>query len=242
MNKKWTWIPIVAVVALLSTLLAPPAQADIRIVMETPTTASSPNTGVVIDNKVSGDMVTVYVLPENAKGVAMYGIDLKFDTTDYEVVGAENAIPIKNADGVISIGSMNNKPSSVTFRNKGNWSPISPQGLTVRTKARENIAFAPAEPFTPRPISLSLNNYPNPFNPETEIRYAIPIGGTVELTVYNMVGQTVRTLVKGVMSAGEYSTKWNATDNNGQRVAAGIYFYSLTSPSGEVIKKMLLLK
>ncbi len=240
MKQKWL-VPIFA--TMLVIWLGSPVEAEIRIVMETPTIANSPNTGVVINSKVSGDdMVTVYIQPENAKGVAMYGIDLKFDTTDYEVVGVENAVPIKNADGIISIGSMNNKPSSVTFMNKGTWSPIAPQGLTVRTKARENIAFAPAEPFTPRPIALSLDNYPNPFNPETEIRYSVPIGGIVELTVHNMVGQTISTLVKDTVSAGTYSVSWNATDDTGQRVAAGVYFYKMTSPSGEIIQKMLLLK
>lgn len=236
--KKWILI-LIALVA----WLAPPAQAGIRITKETPTTiTNSPSTGVAINNKVSGDIVLVYIQPENAKSISMYGIDVKFDTADYEVIGVENAIPIKNIDGIISIGAMNNAVSTITLKNKGAWSPIAPQGLTVRTKARENIAFVPVAPFTPRPITLSLDNYPNPFNPETEIRYAIPIGGNVELTIYNMVGQTIRTLVKGTMSAGEYSVNWNSTDDNGQRVAAGVYFYKIVSPNGEVMKKMLLLK
>ncbi|MDP3799837.1 MAG: T9SS type A sorting domain-containing protein [bacterium] len=235
MKQKWL-IPIIAM------FIGSPVKADVRITMEAPTTTNSPNTGVVIDSKVSGDVVTVFIQPENAKGISMYGIDVKFDTADYEVIGVENAVPIKNTDGVISIGAMNNAVSTITLRNKGMWSPIAPQGLVVRTKARENIAFAPAASFTPRPIALSLDNYPNPFNPETEIRYSIPIGGNIELTIYNMVGQTVRTLVKGIAAAGEYSVSWNATDDTGQRVAAGVYFYSITSPNGEVMKKMLLLK
>ena len=95
-----------------------------------------------------------------------------------------------------------------------------------------------------RPAAFSLaTNYPNPFNPATTIQYALPQSADVQLTVYNVVGQVVRTLVAEHQSAGRYLVAWDATNDNGQSLSAGIYFYRLQA-GGEfhAVKKMLLLK
>ncbi len=95
-----------------------------------------------------------------------------------------------------------------------------------------------------RPAAFELaNNYPNPFNPTTTIRYALPLSSDVELTVYNMVGQAVRTLVSEHQSAGRYSVEWDATNDSGHRLSSGLYFYHL-QVGGQFhdIKRMLLLK
>ncbi len=80
-------------------------------------------------------------------------------------------------------------------------------------------------------------NYPNPFNPSTTIRYAMPQAGNVKLTVYNMLGQQVTTLVNGYKQAGTYSVTWNASN-----LASGIYFYTLQTGAFVVSKKMILIK
>jgi len=86
-------------------------------------------------------------------------------------------------------------------------------------------------------------NYPNPFNPSTQISFDIPQGGeNVMLNVYNILGQNVSTLVNGVMNPGRYTMEWNATDEIGNPVASGIYFYELRSPSFISRKKMLLIR
>ena len=86
-------------------------------------------------------------------------------------------------------------------------------------------------------------NYPNPFNPSTQISFDIPQGGeNVMLNVYNILGQNVSTLVNGVMTPGRYTMEWNATDEIGNPVASGIYFYELRSPSFTARKKMLLIR
>ena len=94
------------------------------------------------------------------------------------------------------------------------------------------------------PTSFSLtDNFPNPFNPTTTIQYALPQAADVELTVYNVVGQVVRTLVAEHQSAGRYAVEWDATDDNGHSLSSGMYFYRLEA-GGEFreVKKMLLLK
>ena len=94
------------------------------------------------------------------------------------------------------------------------------------------------------PAAFSLaDNFPNPFNPATTIQYALPQAADVELTVYNVVGQVVRTLVAEHQSAGRYTVEWDATDASGHSLSAGLYFYRLQA-GGEFaeVKKMLLLK
>ena len=85
-------------------------------------------------------------------------------------------------------------------------------------------------------------NYPNPFNPETTISYQLPENSKVELIIYNIKGQKVKTLVNEVLPAGEHSIIWDGKDNNGKHVVSGIYFYKMKTGNHEETKKMILLK
>lgn len=99
-----------------------------------------------------------------------------------------------------------------------------------------------AEELMP-PDQLSLRqNYPNPFNPETTIPFDLPTAGPVELTVFNLLGQPVITLVKEPRAAGTHFSTWNGNDMYGNRVPSGIYFYRLDAGDRSLIRKMLLLK
>ncbi len=109
-------------------------------------------------------------------------------------------------------------------------------------------------------ISLALNdpsviptvfdlkqNYPNPFNPATTISYQLPKESYVTITIYNMIGQIVKTLISTEQSAGYYSLMWNAADDNNRSVSSGVYLYKIIAQSqGKNVfvntKKMLLLK
>ncbi|UCE19064.1 MAG: T9SS type A sorting domain-containing protein [Gemmatimonadota bacterium] len=98
-----------------------------------------------------------------------------------------------------------------------------------------------------RPISLksgllpeefALNqNYPNPFNPETKIAFSLPSDSRVALSVYNVLGQRVATLINTEMSAGQHSVTWMADS-----VPTGVYFYTITAGEFTATKKMILLK
>ena len=85
-------------------------------------------------------------------------------------------------------------------------------------------------------------NYPNPFNPTTTISYSIKNPGQVELNIYNVLGQNVRTLVNEYQNAGTYSTCWNGRNDSGDEVATGIYFYRIKSGDFSQIKKMVMMK
>jgi serine protease len=98
-----------------------------------------------------------------------------------------------------------------------------------------------AEATLPQGFSLD-QNYPNPFNPKTTISYSLPTTSYVTLEIFNVLGQRVTTLVDQTMGAGQHQVDWNSTDQSGNSVASGIYFYRLTTEGQTLSKKMLLLK
>jgi len=100
--------------------------------------------------------------------------------------------------------------------------------------------FEPVEPDTPdRHLG---QNYPNPFNPRTIIDYYLPEVSRVRISILNVLGQTVATLIDETISAGRHSVAWDGLDVTGERVASGIYFYRLTTPDRTETRKMVVLK
>jgi len=87
-----------------------------------------------------------------------------------------------------------------------------------------------------------LGNYPNPFNPETTIQYSLAETGKVKITVYNIKGQQVRTLVNEIKERGHHTVVWFGNDNRAKKVSSGVYFYKMETKSVADVKKMLLLK
>ena len=85
-------------------------------------------------------------------------------------------------------------------------------------------------------------NYPNPFNPLTRIRYYLPENGLVNIMVYDMLGNEVNQLLKEIQNSGYNSVIWDATNNQGNPVSAGVYLYSIESGDFRQTKKMILLK
>ena len=93
----------------------------------------------------------------------------------------------------------------------------------------------------PRGYALS-QNYPNPFNPSTTISYQLPASGSVEMRIYNVRGQLVRTLVDENQAAGSHSVQWDGRTDHGQMASSGIYFYRLRSGHWSHTRKMVLMK
>ena len=91
------------------------------------------------------------------------------------------------------------------------------------------------------PFALS-QNYPNPFNPETQIAYGVPETGHVRITVYNLLGQTVRTIVDGVRPAGSHRARWDGRDDKGRALADGVYLYRIEAGGFSAVRRMVLLK
>ena len=93
------------------------------------------------------------------------------------------------------------------------------------------------------PKSFAIHqNYPNPFNPVTNLSYDLPKDSFVNITIYDMLGNAVNNLVNTDQSSGYKSVQWNATNNQGQHVSAGVYLYSIETKGFRQTKKMILLK
>ena len=84
--------------------------------------------------------------------------------------------------------------------------------------------------------------YPNPFNPVTTIRYYLPNEGFVNITVYDMVGREMKVLQRGIQAPGYGKVQWNATNDKGQPVSAGVYLYQINIGGKMDTRKMVLLK
>ena len=117
-----------------------------------------------------------------------------------------------------------------------------PSGYTVELPAAET-ALGVSENGVINPSEFSLNqNYPNPFNPSTQISYNLPENAMVTINVYDLMGRSVRTLVSSNQIAGYRSVSWDATNNVGEPVSAGMYVYVAQAGEYSQTKKMLLLK
>ena len=112
----------------------------------------------------------------------------------------------------------------------------------------ESIEFSlsemsPEEDFTQIPKRFSVRqNYPNPFNPTTTLEYTLPENMAIQITIFDNLGRVVKNLFNGNQGVGNKKVVWDATDNNGQPVSAGVYLYSIVADQNRQTKKMILLK
>ncbi len=108
----------------------------------------------------------------------------------------------------------------------------------------ENKLYETEEPIEEEiiPVNVTLSNYPNPFNPTTTINFSLPEDSDVELSIYNVKGQKVKTLTNEFLEKGLHSIEWNGKDTNNKSVSSGIYFYKISAGKSSAIRKMLLLK
>ena len=113
--------------------------------------------------------------------------------------------------------------------------------LSSETKDETIMTTETAETtMLPETIGLQ-SNYPNPFNPETTIRYALPEASNVKLRIFNVRGQLIRTLLDGQQEAGFQTVRWSGRNDNGQSVSSGIYFLRLET-GGKMFTQRLMLQ
>ena len=105
----------------------------------------------------------------------------------------------------------------------------------------EAVATAAGDSQLPRTL-VAEGNFPNPFNPMTNIKFAVPRTGKVNLAVYDLAGHRVATVLNEVLEAGHQEVTWTGRDDRGQTVASGTYFYRVTAGGETVTGKMLLMK
>ena len=131
-------------------------------------------------------------------------------------------------------------PEALNCQNQPEYC-INGDTLTFEVPIVVQVISAEPEPFTPEEFSLR-QNYPTPFNPVTTLRYDLPENGHVTITIYDMLGREVKTLINQTQDAGYRSIIWNATNDYDKRVSAGIYLYQIQAGEYISTKKMVLLK
>jgi photosystem II stability/assembly factor-like uncharacterized protein len=145
---------------------------------------------------------------------------------------------VDDAGGVCSIKQQSWTPglNDVYFLSNGTGWAVGDAGTIIKTG--EGVSFVEEEEIDEIPTDYSLsNNFPNPFNPSTKIRYSVPKTSRVSIKVYDILGNEIETLVKGEKSAGTYELSWYA-----EKSSSGIYFYRIQAGDFIETKKMMLLK
>nr|MBC8346245.1 T9SS type A sorting domain-containing protein [Candidatus Neomarinimicrobiota bacterium] len=205
------------------------------------------NTVVSLDTTIQSNK---YEIPfsQTAKAIELY---IKYDPTklspNIEPISGEVKLGHHDAEkGVISLivynpnsNELNIKWNHLVARSEATISllmkTMDQNGNEVVKRSEVKVISVPTE------FALH-DNYPNPFNPSTTLRFDLPEVSDATITIYNMLGQSVRTFKMIGKSAGYHAIVWNATNNRGEQVGAGLYFYQLRSGDFVKTKKMVLLK
>ena len=224
------------------------------------------------DRVVAGENMFVDVSLANVQALMGYGFVLNYDAEIFEFVEAMPAAEdlLKSAGGETPLfKGWSPEAGQVHIMNAVvNGSEVSGDGDIVRLVFRvlrdfednarfeiaDGLVFDPsqlANPLaggvldiqtTPTEFAL-LQNFPNPFNPETTIGYELAESADVTLQIYNVVGQVVRTLMAAEsQSVGRYQVRWDGMDDRGMPVSSGIYFYQISAGKFQDVRKLMLLK
>ena len=219
-----------------------------------------------------GEEIAVSIHADNPQGLSAFCMDLGYPdelltfvkvsatslTKEWQALdGKENIV------GVVTIGGFS--PEAIKYKKPGALTTITfkvkdgveGQGDLWLFNLADDVANA--ETISGK-VSIAMNrvrkiegceipttyaleqNYPNPFNLETEIVYRLPEVGYVSLSIYNSLGQRIRTLLSCSQNAGKYVAYWNGKDEQGQEITSGVYIYRLETSNFCDVKKMLLMK
>jgi PKD repeat protein len=180
-----------------------------------------------LNNPVSG--ATVYVTATGPTGGNYNGVTLADGTADFQTDG------IKKPVGEWCFEVTNVTHATYTYDPGANNVTQACESGPVYKRSDPNMVTVATE------TGLAQNS-PNPFNAGTNITFTLERSGNVELTVYNVLGQAIRSLADGYYTEGTHTIQFDGTDNNGHTVASGMYFYRLTTGEYATSKKMILLK
>lgn len=193
-----------------------------------------------------------------------------FSTDDY-LLGVSNPVKrIRLNHETMNVNILGNfdvvgKTTSAVFQNTGMWYDFFSGDSLEVTDVNMQLTLAPGEfhiyttvklPTPEGDILSDVNelpnklrvkysisqNYPNPFNPSTVINFSIPQFSNVEIGIFNILGQKVKTLLSKNMQAGSYSVSWNGTNDINEKLSSGIYFYRIKAADFIKTKKMILVK
>ena len=221
---------------------------------------------------VAGELMAVDVSLANVEALIGYGFTLNYETDKFEFVSVAPAdedllkstggdTPLFHhivADGQVEV--VNGMVNGTAVSGGGDIVRFVFRVLrefedNARFEIADGLVFDPSQlqnpavvagvlelQSTPREFALH-QNFPNPFNPDTTIKYDLAESADVTLQIYNVLGQVVRTLVASeAQNAGRYQIRWNGMDDRGVSVSSGIYFYRISAGEFQNVRKLMLLK
>ena len=224
------------------------------------------------DRVVAGETMFVDVSLANVQALMGYGFVLNYDAEKFEFVeavpAAEDLLMSSGGETPLFKGWSDEAGQVRVMNGIVNGSEVSGGGDIVRLVFRvlrdfednarfeiaEGLVFDPsqlANPLTGGVLDIQttptefalLQNFPNPFNPDTTIGYELAESADVTLQIYNVVGQVVRTLMAAEpQSVGRYQVRWDGMDDRGMPVSSGIYFYQISAGKFQDVRKLMLLK
>lgn len=190
--------------------------------------------GLIMDATLTGMEPTglsIYRGPIGQNGSIVHSFGTSFPTktvSDVWLTGGTDSLDFDNIAALITEGLYLNATTSQNTNGEI-------RGQIVKL-VKDAVMSASDKNYMPERFNLE-QNYPNPFNPSTSIRFTLPAGGFVNLTIYNMLGQRVATLMNQTMNSGSYEVKFDASV-----LPSGIYLYRLSAGENVSVKKMMLLK
>ena len=229
------------------------------------------NSSVTLDNVAddSGEEFSLTIKAEQITGMAGYQFNLVYDPALYEFVSVEEGEFLTSREGtslfihndangnLVIAGLLYDATEEIAAEGEGvlatvkfKWigeeaSAITMNSIKIMDKNQKlnTIEDVVLEKPIALPDDFALNqNYPNPFNPTTTIKYALPKSVQVDLTIYNILGQKIKTIVSDIQRAGYKKLTWDGTNDMNIKVASGIYIYRLKAGDFVSQKKMVFLK
>ena len=222
---------------------------------------------------VAGELVAVDVSLANVEALVAYGFTLNYDADKFEFIsvtpadedlltstGGETPMfhhivasgQVEVANGLVNGTAVSGGGDIVRFV----FRVLYEFEDNARFEIADGLVFDPTNlsnpavvagvlelQSTPREFALH-QNFPNPFNPDTTIKYDLAESADVTLQIYNVLGQVVRTLVASeAQNAGRYQIRWNGMDDRGVPVSSGVYFYQISAEGKfQQVQKLMLLK
>ncbi len=195
-----------------------------------------------VEQEAVAPLVTINPQSQNV----LDGVDLSLSV---EAEGSGNLIYLWQKDGILIAGAT--EPildlPNVRIGDAGNYRAIVTNSAGADTSEIAVIEVLPTaisefdQGLIPTDYALGTN-YPNPFNPTTNITFAIPRTSRVKVEIFNTLGRKIKTLMDATLNTGYHTLHWNGLNDNGQTIPTGVYFYRMQTESFTDTKKMVLVK
>jgi hypothetical protein len=223
------------------------ANAKIAVIASDGVNEGKDETSLAFSIETKGPVITITSPENNTTQSSRTPITFTASGYDHE----DGSIPSSaftfesNIDGVLGKGSplrvdsLSTNTHTITVSAKDSDNNTSSADITI-TVAYTSVDGSETN-LIPDKFKL-YQNYPNPFNMSTKIEYDLPVSSKVHMTIYNMLGQKVRTFRDDLCKAGQHSFIWNGLDDTHKQLPTGLYFYRIQANSFVDVKKMLLLK